>query len=123
MVVDRDWQQSAAGAVIARGKVLPTRLWNPAASYGLMDSGATQVLRADGPLWEPRMILLLTFTAIFLVGQATNVGIALVVEKFSDSASLAVFFALFAVVVVAGWQLAVWLTDRLFGPASHERRT
>ena len=69
------------------------------------------------------MILLLTFAAIFLVGQATNVGIALVVEKFSDSASLAVFFALFALVVVAGWQVAVRLTDRLFGPASHEHRT
>ena len=69
------------------------------------------------------MILLLTFAAIFLVGQATNVGIALLIEKFSDSASLAVFFGLFAVVVVAGWQLAVWLTDRFYGPAEHGRRT
>jgi type III secretory pathway component EscR len=62
------------------------------------------------------MILLLTFAAIFLVGQATNVGIALAVEHLSEPASLAMFFALFAVVVIGGWQLAVRLTDRLFGP-------
>ena len=69
------------------------------------------------------MILLLTFAAIFLVGQATNIGIALAAEKLSEPASLAVFFALFAIVVVGGWQLAVRLTDRLFGAARHARRT
>jgi len=113
----------ARPALSSRDERFARPLWNLAASYGLMDSGATLVLRADGPLLEPKMILLLTFAAIFLVGQATNVGIALVVEKFSESASLAVFFALFALVVVAGWQVAVRLTDRLFGPASHEHRT
>jgi len=68
------------------------------------------------------MILLLTFAAIFLVGQATNVGIALAVEHFSEPASLTTFFALFAVVVIGGWQLAVRLTDRLFGAAEPDRK-
>ena len=61
------------------------------------------------------MILLVTFAAIFVVGQAANVTIAMMVEHFSENASLAAFFAGFAIVVVIGWYLAVWLTDRLFG--------
>ena len=65
------------------------------------------------------MILLLTFAAIFIAGQATNVGLALLVERLSEPASLTVFFALFGIVVIGGWQLAVRLTDRL---ASTTRR-
>jgi hypothetical protein len=61
------------------------------------------------------MILLVTFAAIFVVGQAANVTIAMMVEHVSENASLAVFFAMFAIVAVVGWYLAVWLTDRLFG--------
>ena len=61
------------------------------------------------------MILLVTFAAIFVVGQAANVTIAMMVEHFSENVSLGVFFAGFAVVVVIGWYLAVRLTDRLFG--------
>src|SRR5215510_12283262 len=95
----------------------------PGGNLWLNGFGSDAGLEGRRPSLGAEMILLLTFTAIFLVGQATNIGIALVVEKFSDSASLAVFFALFAVVVVAGWQVAVWLTDRLFGPASHEHST
>jgi len=57
------------------------------------------------------MILLLTFVAIFFAGQVANVAVALMIERFSDRASLAVFFILFAVVVVAGWHLAVRLTE------------
>jgi hypothetical protein len=58
------------------------------------------------------MILLLTFAAIFVAGQATNLAIAVMVEQFSKPASLVVFFALFVVVAVGGWLLAVRLTDR-----------
>jgi len=68
------------------------------------------------------MILLVTFAAIFLVGQAVNVGIALAVERLSQPASLALFFFLFAVVVIGGWQLAVRLTDRYAGPAQSNGR-
>jgi len=67
------------------------------------------------------MILLATFAAIFVIGQAANVVIAMLVEHFSENASLAAFFAMFAVVVVVGWYLAVWLTDRLFGPEQDQR--
>jgi hypothetical protein len=58
------------------------------------------------------MILLLTFAAIFIAGQATNVAIAVAVEQYSEAASLTVFFALFAAVAVGGWLLAVKLTER-----------
>jgi hypothetical protein len=67
------------------------------------------------------MILLVTFAAIFVAGQATNVAVAMMVERFSENASLAVFFLMFAVVVVAGWHVAVWLTERLFGAEGDQR--
>lgn len=69
------------------------------------------------------MILLLTFAAIFVVGQAMNVGIAIAAERISEPVSLALFFGLFGVVVVAGWQLAVRLTDRFAGRAPQQRRS
>ena len=62
------------------------------------------------------MILLLTFAAIFVAGQALNIALAMFVEQFSDRAGLILFFSLFAVVVVVGWQIAVRLVDRVLGP-------
>jgi hypothetical protein len=56
------------------------------------------------------MILLITFAAIFVAGQLANVVVALIVERWSEPASLALFFALFAAVIVGGWHLAVRLT-------------
>src|SRR5262245_60598216 len=97
--------------------------WNLPARHGLIPSGATQARGRICLRRELTMILLLTFATIFVVGQAMNVGLALIVERFSDSVSLALFFGLFAVVVVAGWQLAVRLTDRLYDHAERERRT
>jgi len=41
-----------------------------------------------------------------------NVAIALLVERFSETASLAVFFALLLVVIVGAWKLAVRLTQQ-----------
>jgi hypothetical protein len=61
------------------------------------------------------MILLLTFAALFVAGQAANLTISILVEEFSKSASLAVFFVLFAVVVVGAWQLAVRVADTRLG--------
>jgi hypothetical protein len=58
------------------------------------------------------MLLLITFAALFIAGQATNVAIAAVVERYYEPAGLLVFFGLFAVVVIVGWRLAVALTDR-----------
>src|SRR5262245_20350048 len=81
--------------------------WNLRTYGGLIPWGATQARGRIRLRREPTMILLLTFATIFVVGQAMNVGLALIVERFSDSVSLALFFGLFAVVVVAGWQLAV----------------
>jgi hypothetical protein len=68
------------------------------------------------------MILLLTFAAIFIAGQVANVGIAVAVEQYSEAASLAVFFALFAVVAVGGWLLAVKLTDRRSARTGYPQR-
>ncbi len=61
------------------------------------------------------MILLLTFAAFFVLGQAANLGISVAVEQIYKPAGLAVFFLLFAAVVVGGWRLAVRVTDRLPG--------
>lgn len=68
------------------------------------------------------MILLVTFAAIFVVGQAINIALALFVEQFSDRAGLLVFFGLFAVVVVVGWHIAVRLVDRVLGPEDAAQR-
>jgi hypothetical protein len=58
------------------------------------------------------MILLATFLALVIVGQAANVLIAMGVEQISEAASLALFFVMFAGVFFAAWQLAVRITDR-----------
>jgi hypothetical protein len=58
------------------------------------------------------MILLLTFAALFVAGLAGNLGISILVEQFSKSASIVVFFVLLAAVAVGGWRIAVALTDR-----------
>jgi hypothetical protein len=66
------------------------------------------------------MILIGSFVVLLVIGEGVNVAIALVVERFSEAASLAVFFALLLVVIVAAWNLAVRLTQ----PArAHGRRS
>jgi hypothetical protein len=67
------------------------------------------------------MILLLTFAALFVAGQAANVTISVLVEELYKPASLAVFFVLFAVVVVSAWQIAVRITDARLGKAESGR--
>jgi uncharacterized protein HemY len=58
------------------------------------------------------MILLATFLGLVIVGQAANVLIAMGVEQFSEPASLALFFVMFAAVFYVAWQLAVRITER-----------
>ena len=58
------------------------------------------------------MSVILVFVAFVLVGDAAAVGISSVVERFSESASLIVFFALFVGVFVVAWKLAVYVAER-----------
>jgi hypothetical protein len=58
------------------------------------------------------MLLLATFLGIVIVGEAANVMIAMAVEQFSETISLALFFVLFAGVIYGAWRIAVRITDR-----------
>lgn len=58
------------------------------------------------------MTVILVFIVFVLVGDAFAVMISAAVEHISQSASLMVFFALFAGVFWAAWQLAVRVTER-----------
>ena len=58
------------------------------------------------------MSVILVFVAFVLVGDAAAVGLSSVVERFSESASLIVFFALFVGVFVVAWKLAVFVAER-----------
>jgi len=57
------------------------------------------------------MLLIGSFLALLVIGEGMNVGIALLVERFSEAASLTVFFALLVLVIVTAWHIAVRLTD------------
>jgi hypothetical protein len=57
------------------------------------------------------MILLVTFIAIALCGEALAVGLAFLVEDYADErAGVPTFFATSALVVWRGWKLALRLT-------------
>ena len=60
------------------------------------------------------MSVILVFVAFVLVGDAVAVGISSVVERFSEPASLLVFFALFVLVFWISWLLAVRVAERFF---------
>jgi hypothetical protein len=57
------------------------------------------------------MILIGSFVGLLVIGEGINVAIALLVERFSEAASLAVFFGLLLVMIVTAWNLAVRLTE------------
>jgi hypothetical protein len=59
------------------------------------------------------MAVILIYVFIVIVGDAAAVLIAEAVEQFSKSASLMVFFALFALVFWVGWILAVSIAERM----------
>lgn len=58
------------------------------------------------------MSVILVFVAFVVLGDAIAVGIASAVERFSEPASLMVFFALFILVFWIGWIMAVRVTER-----------
>jgi hypothetical protein len=58
------------------------------------------------------MSVILVFIAFVLIGDAGAVAISAMVEPLSPSASLMVFFALFAFVFWLAWKLAVIVTER-----------
>jgi hypothetical protein len=85
--------------------------WNAARFHALSRQVATH-LRGIGLAGRDRMLLLATFLGIVIVGQAANVMIAMAVEQYSETISLALFFVMFAGVIYGAWQLAVRITDR-----------
>ena len=60
------------------------------------------------------MSVILIFVVFVLVGDAAAVGVSSVVERFSEPASLMVFFALFILVFWVSWMLAVRVAERYF---------
>lgn len=63
------------------------------------------------------MLLLVTFLALALFGQAANFFIAIQVERYSEAAAVIVFFALLVLVFIGAWKLAVRFTE----PASERQ--
>jgi hypothetical protein len=61
---------------------------------------------------DGNMSVILVFVAFVLIGDSIAVGIASIVEQFSESTSLIVFLALFVLVFWVSWQLAVRVTER-----------
>jgi membrane protein implicated in regulation of membrane protease activity len=65
------------------------------------------------------MSLIAVFAVLMVIGQAINVAIAMQVDNYSDTAGLAVFFALLVVAIIVAWKLAVRLTE----PRAKEKAT
>jgi hypothetical protein len=58
------------------------------------------------------MSVILIFLVFVLIGDTAAVGISYLFERISNSASLLVFFALFALLFYVAWKLAVFVTKR-----------
>ena len=58
------------------------------------------------------MSVILIFVAFVVIGDTAAVGISYLFERVSNSASLLVFFALFALVFYVAWKSAVFVTER-----------
>ena len=58
------------------------------------------------------MVLILTFVALAVIGQATNLAISIAIENsVSAAASVPVFFVLLLATFWLAWRLAIWLTQ------------
>ncbi len=58
-------------------------------------------------------MLVIGIFILFAAGlDAVGVAICMVVERYSNSASLMVFLGLFVVNFIIAWHLAVWFTER-----------
>jgi hypothetical protein len=64
------------------------------------------------------MSLLIVYVIAILVGDLLAAGIAEIVERYSEGASLGVFLALYFVVFWAAWRVAVRVTEP--GPALNQ---
>ena len=64
------------------------------------------------------MTVIFVYALFVIVGDVAAIAVSAVVEKFSHSASLLVFFALFALVFWISWLLAVRVTERYLLPKS-----
>ncbi len=64
------------------------------------------------------MSVILVYIVLVLVGDVAAIFISAAVEHFSKSASLMVFFVLFAGVFWLGWIVAVRITERFLVRAS-----
>jgi lipopolysaccharide export LptBFGC system permease protein LptF len=58
------------------------------------------------------MSVILVFVVFVIIGDSIAVAIASYVERFSEMASLLVFFALFIFVFWIAWKQAVRITER-----------
>jgi hypothetical protein len=58
------------------------------------------------------MSVILVFAAFVVLGDLIAIGISSFVERFSSSAGLLVFFALFILVFWVSWLAAVHVTER-----------
>ena len=58
------------------------------------------------------MLVIAVFLVFVVVGDTLAIGVASMVEKFSEMASLLVFLALFMGVFVVAWYAAVYVTER-----------
>jgi len=58
------------------------------------------------------MLVIAVFLVFVVVGDTLAIGVAAMVEKFSEMASLLVFLALFMGVFVVAWYAAVYVTER-----------
>jgi hypothetical protein len=78
-------------------------------------AGVVQAAPADvnqlKPVGISLMVLLMAFIVSVLVGDVIAVGIAEVVELFSEKISLFVFLALYVGVIPVAWRIAVRFTE------------
>jgi hypothetical protein len=64
------------------------------------------------------MAAILVFIVFVVIGDAINMGISSVVERYSENASLFTFLAMFVGVFIVAWQLAVRFTERYHMPSA-----
>ncbi len=68
------------------------------------------------------MGVMAVFIVFVFLTEAIAVGVASIVEKFSDSAGLMVFFALFLAALWVSWLAAVWVTERYLARPANPRK-
>jgi hypothetical protein len=67
------------------------------------------------------MVLLLVFFVTALIGQAINIWICVIVDKFAPGISFMVFFALYLGVFWLAWRIALFVTEKEFADSVRRR--